>query len=180
MNKRIPFTLAAVMASVAVLAVAGCGSSSNSDSSTSDTSGSAPAAGYGAPASTGTTPATSAATTIDTAKNPDLGTILVDSKGNTLYLFKKDKGGKSSCYGACAVAWPPVATTGDAKAGSGVQASLLGTTTRTDGSTQVTYNDWPLYLYQGDSKPGDTNGNDFSQFGAQWYAVTPAGDQAGN
>lgn len=175
MKKRFPFLPAAILAAVAVMAIAGCGGSSSSDSSSSDTSNSAPPAGYDAPA---TTPSTSSATTIDTAKNPDLGTILVDSKGNTLYLFKKDKGGKSSCDGACAAAWPPVTTTGDAKAGSGVKASLLGTTARTDGTTQVTYNNWPLYLYQGDSKPGDTNGNDFSQFGAQWYAVTPTGDQA--
>jgi predicted lipoprotein with Yx(FWY)xxD motif len=108
------------------------------------------------------------------ARKAGLGTILVDGKGMTLYLFEKDKGGKSSCDGACASAWPPVLTTGKAMPGPGVTASLLGTTTRSDGTTQVTYNHWPLYHYAADKVPGDTTGQDIDAFGAEWYVLDAA------
>ena len=113
------------------------------------------------------------------ADNAKLGRILVDSKGNTLYYFEKDKqgSGSSTCSGACAQVWPPYTTSGAPKGQKGAAASKLGTIKRSDGSTEVTYNGWPLYLYAGDSKPGDTNGNDFKQFGAQWYALTPQGEK---
>jgi len=106
--------------------------------------------------------------------NPELGRILVDGEGNTLYLFEKDKGGKSACYGACASVWPPYAADAEPRAEEGAEASRLGTVERSD-STQVTYAGFPLYLYVGDKSPGDANGNDFEQFGAEWYALTPEG-----
>jgi predicted lipoprotein with Yx(FWY)xxD motif len=115
--------------------------------------------------------------TVATADNPKLGQILVDANGMTLYDFKKDKGGQSACYGACAGAWPPTATTGSPSAGQGALASKLGTTKRKDGTTQITYAGHPLYTYTGDSKPGDANGNDIEQFGAEWYALTPSGEE---
>jgi predicted lipoprotein with Yx(FWY)xxD motif len=108
------------------------------------------------------------------AKKLGLGTILVDGKGMTLYLFQKDKGGKSSCDGACATAWPPLLTTGKAMPGSGVKASLLGTTQRPDGSTQVTYNNRPLYYFVNDKAPGDTAGQNVDAFGAEWYVLSAA------
>ena len=111
------------------------------------------------------------------AKGSDLGPILVDSKGFTLYDFHKDKGGTSACYGACAATWPPLTAEGAPKATSGAQASQLGTTKRKDGTVQVTYAGWPLYTYAADSKPGDTNGQDVSSFGAQWYALQPSGEE---
>jgi predicted lipoprotein with Yx(FWY)xxD motif len=114
-----------------------------------------------------------AAAAVD-AKKAGLGTILVDGKGMTLYLFEKDKGGRSACDGACASAWPPVLTTGKAMPGSGVEASLLGTTKRSDGTTQVTYNRWPLYYYVADKAPGDTTGQDIDAFGAEWYVLDAA------
>ena len=114
---------------------------------------------------------------VSVADNSKLGKILVDSGGNTLYLFKKDKGGKSACSGACAQVWPPLTTSGQPKVQGGAKSSLVSTFKRDDGSTQVVYNNWPLYTYTGDSKPGDTNGNDFEQFGAEWYALTPAGEK---
>ncbi|MCB8915099.1 MAG: hypothetical protein H6532_04640 [Thermoleophilales bacterium] len=117
------------------------------------------------------------ATTISTAKVGDLGTILVDSGGLTVYYFKKDENGKSACYGACAEAWPPVSTEGNPVAKGGAMDGKLGTVKRKDGSTQVTYAGWPLYLYAGDSKPGQANGNDIEQFGAEWYALTPSGEK---
>jgi predicted lipoprotein with Yx(FWY)xxD motif len=108
-----------------------------------------------------------------------LGTFLVDNQGRTLYLFQKDKTSKSTCSGACAANWPPLLTTGKASASGGVRKGLLGTTKRSDGKTQVTYNGHPLYRFSGDTKPGDTKGQGLSAFGARWYAVNSAGKRLG-
>ncbi len=104
-----------------------------------------------------------------------VGKILVDSHGRSLYLFEKDTGSTSNCSGACAGSWPPLLTNGAPSVTGGLQASLLGTTSRSDGTTQVTYNGHPLYLYAGDSKAGDTNGEGSKAFGAGWYVLSPAG-----
>jgi predicted lipoprotein with Yx(FWY)xxD motif len=104
-----------------------------------------------------------------------LGPILVNSKGHTLYLFKKDRNGKSSCSGSCATFWPPLFRHGKPTAGSGVRASLLGTTRRSNGSLQVTYNKHPLYTYTLDKKAGQTIGEGVLAFGARWYAVSAKG-----
>ena len=101
-----------------------------------------------------------------------LGAILVNSKGHTLYLFKKDRNGKSSCTGSCATFWPPLLAHGKPTAGSGVKASLLGTTKRSNGALQVTYNKHPLYAYKLDQKAGQTKGEGTLFFGAKWYAVS--------
>ena len=113
--------------------------------------------------------------TIDVAKS-SLGDIVVDSKGWTLYLFTKDANGKSACTDSCASAWPPATVSGTPTAGGGLDAGMLGTTTRADGTTQVTYNGHPLYRFSGDAKAGDTNGEGASAFGAAWYAVSSKGD----
>jgi predicted lipoprotein with Yx(FWY)xxD motif len=162
----------ALPAALAVLALAlvaaGCGGDDNNSSSGGGV--------YGGGGTTSTTANTGGGTAvISVAANPKLGQILVDSQGKTVYYFLKDKKGgtTSTCSGACASVWPPV--TGTPKGEKGAQASKLGTIKRSDGSTQVTYNGWPLYTYTGDQKPGDANGNDFEQFGAEWYALTPAG-----
>jgi predicted lipoprotein with Yx(FWY)xxD motif len=107
------------------------------------------------------------------------GTILVDGKGRTLYLFRKDTKDKSHCSDACAADWPPLLTTGRPKVSGLVRKSLLGTTKRSDGKTQVTYGGHPLYLYVGDVKAGDVNGQGVFAFGARWYAVTPSGRRLG-
>ena len=106
-----------------------------------------------------------------------LGRILVDSKGITLYDFVKDKGGASSCYGACAALWPPLITKGKPHAGPGVRASLLGTTKRKDGNLEVTYNHHPLYYFVTDRKPGQTTGQAVNQFGGPWWVLSPAGKE---
>jgi predicted lipoprotein with Yx(FWY)xxD motif len=106
-----------------------------------------------------------------------LGSILVDSKGITLYDFVKDKGGASSCYGACAALWPPLITKGTPHAGRGVRASLLGTTKRKDGKVEVTYNRHPLYYFVSDRKPGQTTGQGVNQFGGPWWVLSPAGKE---
>jgi predicted lipoprotein with Yx(FWY)xxD motif len=108
-----------------------------------------------------------------------LGTILVDSQGRTLYLFKADNGTRSACSGACAIAWPPLRVSAKPTVGAGATASKLGTTQRSDGKPQVTYNGHPLYTYTGDSKPGDVNGQGVSAFGAGWFALSQSGSAAG-
>src|ERR1700721_2070177 len=87
-----------------------------------------------------------------------LGTILVDSQGRTLYLFTHDSGSTSTCTGACAAAWPPLVTNGAPTATTGAMASLLGTTKRADGTTQVTYNGHPLYRFGKEAGPGQPTG----------------------
>lgn len=121
------------------------------------------------------TPAAAAAAnggTVASASSP-LGQILVAKNGMTLYEFASDVNGKSSCNGPCAQFWPPY--TGTPKAGAGLNASLLGTTMRSDGTSQVTYNGHPLYTYSGDPAAGDTNGQGVSTFGALWWVVAPNG-----
>ncbi|MEU9019503.1 hypothetical protein [Actinomadura sp. NPDC048394] len=116
--------------------------------------------------------------TIATAKVGNLGQVLVDGQGRTLYLFEKDQGGKSSCSGACAAVWPPVTTTGKPHAGSDAKASKLGTTTRSDGTTQVTYAGHPLYYYAPDgTTKGSAKGEGLNQFGAGWDVLAPSGQK---
>jgi predicted lipoprotein with Yx(FWY)xxD motif len=113
-------------------------------------------------------------TTVNVGQNDTLGSFLVDDKGMTLYLFTKDTPNTSNCYEKCATAWPPLLTTGNPVAGKGVDASMLGTTTRTDSSVQVTYNGWPLYYYEKDQAPGDVVGQDV---GDVWFVISPAGEK---
>jgi predicted lipoprotein with Yx(FWY)xxD motif len=105
----------------------------------------------------------------------NLGEVLADGSGRTLYLFEKDKGPKSTCSGACATAWPPLTTTGKPTAGRGISASKLGTTNRGHGVKQVTYNGHPLYRFIKDTGPRQTHGEGLKAFGAEWYALSAAG-----
>ena len=161
---RRPLVALVALAAVGVLA-AGCGSNG---------SGSGGVGGYG---SSGTTPASGGASSVAmvSATSTNLGMILVDGNGRTLYLFEKDQSNQSACAGACVAAWPVDQSSATPKAGSGVTASMLGTIKRSAGSTQVTYNKHPLYYFQGDSGAGQHNGQGVDAFGAKWYAVTPAG-----
>jgi len=157
------------------LAAAGCGSSSGGQQAsgygapTPTTASSAPGSGATARANSG-----AAAVRLATSK---LGKILVDSKGDTLYLFQADTGTTSTCNGACASAWPPLTTTGNPAAGPGVSAAKLGTTKRTDGTVEVTYNGHPLYTFAGDSTPGLTTGEGNQGFGAEWDVLSAAGNK---
>ncbi len=107
------------------------------------------------------------------AEDSSLGTILTDSDGNTLYVFLNDTGSESTCYDDCAATWPALAAAGELKAGDGVTMSLLGTTERTDGTVQLTYNGHPLYHFANDAQPGDTNGQGI---GEVWFVVSPDGE----
>jgi predicted lipoprotein with Yx(FWY)xxD motif len=115
-----------------------------------------------------------AGTVVSTATS-HLGRILVNSRGHTLYLFGKDRNGKSACSGQCATFWPPLIASGKPRVAGGAKASLIGTTKRADGRLQVTYNHHPLYTFVKDKQKGQTNGEGLNAFGAKWYAVSPAG-----
>ena len=175
--KRMTYALA-LLAALAIV-VAGCGGDSDSGGSGGAYGGKG---GGGNSTASAETKSTSSESTggdgiVSAAKVGDLGTILITSQGLTLYDFHKDKGGTSACYGACASAWPPLLTEGNPQAQGAADRSMLGTTKRKDGTVQVTYNSWPLYTYVADQKPGEANGNDIDQFGAQWYALQPNGQE---
>jgi predicted lipoprotein with Yx(FWY)xxD motif len=104
-----------------------------------------------------------------------LGPVLVDSKGRTLYLFTRDLAGRSACSKTCATRWPPVISRGTPTAGAGAKQPLLAKTKRSNGATQVTYNEHPLYRYALDKRPGQTLGQRLSAFGGRWYAISSAG-----
>jgi predicted lipoprotein with Yx(FWY)xxD motif len=108
-------------------------------------------------------------------RNTKLGSILVNSQGHTLYLFKRDRNDKSACTGTCATFWPPLLSRNKPTAGPGVKTSLLGTTRRSNGALQVTYNRHPLYTFSLDKSAGQTNGEGNLAFGARWYAVSAKG-----
>jgi predicted lipoprotein with Yx(FWY)xxD motif len=175
--------LAALATGVIALVVAGCGSSgSSSGSGTTASSGAASSnagGAYGAATPPKTTTAKPAGAAVIRTTKGKLGTFLVDANGRTLYLWKADTGMSSTCTGACAQAWPPATTTGTPTAGSGVKASLLGTTKRSDGTLEVTYAGHPLYTFSGDSAAGQTSGQDSKAFGAAWYIVAASGKQIG-
>lgn len=161
MNTRLYGFALVVLLALGLLA--GCGSSSSSNSSTTSAGGS-------------DSTSESGPETVKTA-DADMGTILVDGEGKTLYLFEQDTGPQSTCAGGCAGEWPPVTTEGKPHGGDGVTASMLGTSKRSDGSVQVTYAGHPLYYFSGDTAPGQTNGQGLDDFGAAWYVLGPSGKE---
>jgi predicted lipoprotein with Yx(FWY)xxD motif len=165
---RRPLVALAALAVAGVLA-AGCGGNGSGSGGGGIYSGGGPAPTGGGPTGVATV----------TAASTKLGMILVDGSGRTLYLFEKDQPDQSACAGGCAAAWPVDHSSGTPKAGSGVKTSLLGTITRSDNTTQVTYNHHPLYYYSGDSQAGQQNGQGLNAFGAAWFVVAPAGGKVG-
>jgi predicted lipoprotein with Yx(FWY)xxD motif len=164
-RSRLPLASASVLACVALLSAA-CSSSASPSTSSPPVS----------PSATATAPEA-----VIGATHSQLGTFLTADNGRTVYLFEKDTGSKSTCFGACAAGWPPVTTSGMAPTTSGkANASLLGTTTRPDGTVQVTYAGHPIYFYSADTAPGQTNGEGVDAFGAEWYVVSPAGNKVEN
>jgi predicted lipoprotein with Yx(FWY)xxD motif len=160
-------TAAAALALVA----AACGSSSHSStsaaSSTSGSSSSGSASSY----------------TVSAKSVGNLGTVLVDGNGRTLYLLSSEQGGKVTCTSdtGCTGIWPPVVLPSGVSnpvAGSGIDSSMLGTA-HTSSGDRVTYGGWPLYRYSGDSGPGATNGVGITSFGGTWHAVSTSGGPAG-
>lgn len=109
-------------------------------------------------------------------RSTKLGNILVNSKGLTLYLWVKDKHGKSVCSSACASLWPLLLISGKPTAGRGVKASKLGEYKTSSGKYEVTYNGHPLYRFVSDTKPGETRGQGNTTFGGPWWVVSAAGN----
>ncbi|MFJ4797575.1 COG4315 family predicted lipoprotein [Kitasatospora purpeofusca] len=165
---RLAVLAAAGLAAAAL--VAGCGSSASSGGSPP----ASPPASSSAPAVPGT-----ATATLRTTNDARLGTVVADSAGFTLYRFDNDSATPptATCTGDCATLWPPAAAPADGTTATvnGLDAKLVGTVTRADGSKQLTLAGWPLYRYAPDHNPGDTKGQ-----GVQgvWFAVTPTGDRA--
>lgn len=166
------------LAACAVVA-AGC-STSQGPSATSRTKSVSPATTAPAPSTTYTAPPPFYVVT--TGSVAGLGTVLVNGEGFTLYMFEPDRqSGRSTCYGECENLWPPVLLVDGVKApatGAGVNASLLGTTVRTgdpDDLEQITYNGWPLYLWHGDSQPGEATGQALNDSGGLWYVLDADG-----
>jgi predicted lipoprotein with Yx(FWY)xxD motif len=171
-------TYALALMVVLAIVAAGCGSDSSSSGGGYGGKGGGSEGGSSTTSSEEKSGSSgSAGGIVSAAQVSDLGTVLVTAEGFTLYDFHKDKGGTSACYNACAGAWPPLLTEGNPQAQGAAERSMLGTTKRKDGTLQVTYNDWPLYTYVGDKAPGEANGNDIDQFGAEWYALQPNGQE---
>jgi predicted lipoprotein with Yx(FWY)xxD motif len=161
MTRKLTTLIAAAATFAIALVSTACGSSAYS------------ANGYGAPTPASTAARVSAATV--GVRHTSLGRVIVNSKGRTLYLFEKDTSRRSACSGQCAQFWPPLLTYGAPVARTGVKQSLLGKIRRADGTQQVTYAGHPLYLYVGDSKPGQTNGEGSQEFGAGWDVLSASG-----
>ncbi|MEK7626212.1 MAG: hypothetical protein AAB423_02560 [Patescibacteria group bacterium] len=115
--------------------------------------------------------------TIIKSGNSEFGPILFDSRGQAIYIWELEKSTKAECYGDCAKAWPPVVTSGSPVASSGINSELLGTTERTDGTTQVTYNGHPLYYYAHE-KVGEVKCHNVSTHGGLWWVIQPGGVRA--
>lgn len=113
---------------------------------------------------------------VEMRRQDPYGAFLTDAEGMSLYNFEADTSATSTCYDACAEAWPPLLTDGAPVAGEGTDPALLSTTERRDGTTQVVYGGWPLYYYEDDRQPGDVTGQDIEEYGAEWYLVSPQGE----
>lgn len=182
---RIPRVVAVAPIALALL-IAGCGSSTKSNSSapspaagtpppSAATSSSATGGAYAPPTSSSHSGPVRAAL-ITTKRDKKLGTILaVGPKHLTAYLFEADHHGSSNCAGGCTALWPPV--TGRPEAQGAAMRADLGTITRPDGRTQITYQGHPLYLYARDQDDGDAYGEGVKSFGAEWYVLSPAGNK---
>ena len=155
-----------ITAICAGLLVAGCGDDDDSSDSAGTTETAETATAPAKPAAEGTTVKLS---------DSQFGQILFGENDQAIYLFETESGPRAECYGACAEAWPPVLTKGDPQAGPGLKASLLGTTERTDGTTQVTYNGHPLYYYAHEG-PNEVTCHNVAEFGGLWLVVDAAGD----
>jgi predicted lipoprotein with Yx(FWY)xxD motif len=158
-TRSISFLAGATALVVVALAVAGCGGSGGGNAKSP------------APPKN----ANGQSVTVGVA-DENVGKILVDSQGRTLYLFERDSGTKSTCSGACAIEWPPLRATRKPTVGNGANASIVATSARPDGEQQVTYNGHPLYLFSADQKAGDTNGQGVNAFGGLWYVLSSSGN----
>jgi predicted lipoprotein with Yx(FWY)xxD motif len=161
----------------AVVVAVGCG-----DDDSSEARDSAPAADTAMKEEKASEEATEADDAMATKRgatvkvvSSQFGRVIADRRGEALYLFDKETSKRSRCYGACAVAWPPLLTTAKPRAGKGADATRLGTTRRRNGKLQVTYNGHPLYYYKDDA-PGRILCHNVDEFGGLWLVVNPRGE----
>jgi predicted lipoprotein with Yx(FWY)xxD motif len=171
-----PVIKGTVLLGVAALLVAGCASKKSNSAAASGAPATTAAAAAASGAAAGGSAAPAGPATVD-VKTGSLGTYLTDASGNTLYLYTPDTTSASTCYGQCVAFWPAFTTSAAPQAGSGADASMLGTSKRTDGTTQVTYDGHPLYFYKGDKSVGDTTGQGKE---GTWFVVSSAGKQIGS
>jgi predicted lipoprotein with Yx(FWY)xxD motif len=161
--------LAGPASAAAIVMLAACGSSGGGGTNTS-----APAGGSGSSSSSAAQAAPAGPSSVVVKiKKTGAGMVLTNASGFTLYTFAADNGSTSTCYGKCAQFWPPVFGSAHLASAQNLHGKF-GTTTRKDGKTQVTYAGHPLYTYAGDTKPGDTNGNNLDQDGGLWKVITTA------
>ena len=182
--------LAVTAALTAAVALSACGSSNKSASTSSTSSATTPAAAQTTSTSSGpysssggssaaaATGSGGAAVTVSSKHAKGVGTILAaGSKHLTVYLFEGDHGTTPTCTGTCEQVWPPVKASGQVGSAGAAMAAHLGTTTRPDGTKQVTYNGHPLYYYAKDGDSGDAYGQGIKSFGADWYVLKPSGSK---
>jgi len=169
MKRLLTISAAIVLAAVALAACGKDSTATGTYGSDATTTTTAPAGSTTTGASAAATPGSAGASKVALASS-SFGKILVDGDGMTLYVFTPDTGTASTCTGGCAQAWPPLV--GPATPGDGTAAADLGTTTRDDGSTQVTYHGHPVYHFAGDSAAGDTSGQGS---GGKWFVIDGTG-----
>ncbi|HEX2071491.1 MAG TPA: hypothetical protein VHF90_07570 [Thermoleophilaceae bacterium] len=167
MTRRTLLALAA-----AALVAGGCGDDDNGDPGASNSDGPAMKADAAMKADSAMEATRKGA--IVKVVGSEYGPVVADRKGEAFYLFDKEQTNKAQCYGDCAVAWPPVLTKGEPRAGKGAKQKLLGTTKRRNGTLQVTYAGHPLYYYKDDT-PGNILCQDVDEFGGLWLVVKPNG-----
>jgi predicted lipoprotein with Yx(FWY)xxD motif len=146
--------------------LAACGSSGGSDS---------PAAAPPAATSSTSASGSSGSGSVLSAQSTGLGTILVDSRGRTVYVFANDKANVSNCDAACAANWPPVSAPTPLPASLPGVSGAIGMATRSDGSHQLSVAGHPVYTFTGDSAAGQTNGQGINLNGGVWTVVLPTG-----
>ena len=176
-----PLSIPRLPLTVVALALVGLSLAACTEQQTATTGGDDPAATATTDTASGNTGAASGGgAVVQVAQNDTLGSYLTDADGRALYLFQKDQqgSGESTCYDACAGAWPPfTAEQGSPVARAAAADSLLSTFERRDGTMQVAYNGWPLYYFAQDQGAGQLKGQDVMGFGAEWYLLTPQGTE---
>jgi predicted lipoprotein with Yx(FWY)xxD motif len=158
------------------VALAGCGGAASPSTGPNAGKGEGGSGGEGAASAKGAESDSGASSYLGEGTVGPLGSVVIDRGLHTVYVFDKDSGATSSCYDACAATWPPVIAEDEPIARDGIDASILGTTEREDGSTQITYAGRPLYDYIGDPAAAEANGNGIDAFGGRWHAIRPDGE----
>lgn len=160
------------------LVVAGCGSGTSDNTSERTTAPDATStSSTTTPSETGNDrPKKGAWGVVFGVESLNRGRLIYDLSAHTLYVFDRDKGSTSTCYGACARTWPPALTEGGTRAGGVAHPGKVGTTKRRDGTVQLTYAGHPLYRYFRDRQSG-LKGQGIESFGGEWHAIRPNGEQ---